>query len=276
MTMTTHIGPTAQLEAKGISVKLGRSQVLHAVDFTATSGKVTAIVGPNGSGKTTLLRAMTGEVPHGGQVRLNGVDVANLKPWELAAIRAVQPQNSSIAFPFTVLEIVRLGLSAGLSAADSSVPLQALGTVGLSGFAGRMYQDLSGGEQQRVQLARVITQVWEPVVDGAPRWLILDEPVASLDIGHQFTVMDLARSYAARGGGVVAVMHDLNLTAMFADHMVLMEAGQVAATGSPAEVLTDATLARTYGCPIPVNTTPPIEIPFLLPQARAALPAQAR
>ncbi|WP_122073187.1 heme ABC transporter ATP-binding protein [Pseudophaeobacter sp. EL27] len=262
------------LEARNISVKLGGKEVLHGVDFTARSGKVTAIVGPNGSGKTTLLRAMTGEVPHHGQVSINGVDVASLQPWQLAAIRAVQPQSSTIAFPFTVLEIVRLGLSAGLSAADSSVPLQALACVGLGSFAGRMYQDLSGGEQQRVQLARVITQVWEPIVDNVPRWLILDEPVASLDIGHQFTVMDLARSYAARGGGVVAVMHDLNLTAMFADHVVLMQAGQVAATGSPAQVLTNETLASTYGCPIPVNTTPPAEMPFLLPQARAALAIQ--
>lgn len=262
---------TMTLEAKSIAVKLGRRQVLNGVDFSARSGQVTAIVGPNGSGKTTLLRAMTGEVPHQGRVFLNSTDVSTLHPWQLAAIRAVQPQSSSIAFPFTVHEIVRLGLSAGLSASDNTVPLQALNAVGLGGFAGRMYQDLSGGEQQRVQLARVITQVWEPVVDDAPRWLILDEPVASLDIGHQFTVMDLARSYASRGGGVVAVMHDLNLTAMFADHVVLMEAGKVAVTGSPAEVLSDETLTRTYGCPVPVNTTPPASIPFLLPQARVAL-----
>lgn len=262
----------SKLEAKAISVKLGHSQVLHNVNFTASSSNVTAIVGPNGSGKTTLLRAMTGEVAHQGQVQLNGIDVTTLRPWQLAAIRAVQPQSSTIAFPFTVLEIVRLGLSAGLSAADSSVPVEALQAVGLGGFAGRMYQDLSGGEQQRVQLARVITQVWEPVVEDMPRWLILDEPVASLDIGHQFTVMDLARNYAARGGGVVAVMHDLNLTAMFADQVVLMDAGHVAATGSPAEVFTDETLARTYGCPVPVNTIPPAQIPFLLPQARIAMP----
>lgn len=263
------------LQAEDITVKLGKRQVLSGVHFSARAGRVTAIVGPNGSGKTTLLRAMTGEVPHQGKVRLNGRDVAQQKPWELAAQRAVQPQSASIAFPFTVLEIVRLGLSAGLSAGDSSIPLQALEAVGLGTFAGRMYQDLSGGEQQRVQLARVLTQVWEPVVDGTPRWLILDEPVASLDIGHQFTVMDLARSYASRGGGVVAVMHDLNLTAMFADHVVLMEAGKVAVTGSPAEVLTDETLARTYGCPVPVNTTPPASIPFLLPQARVTQ-AEAR
>ncbi len=258
------------MQAFDITVKLGSRTILHGVDFAAEPGRVTAIVGPNGSGKTTLLRAMTGEIAHTGRVLLNGQDTATLKPWELAAIRAVQPQSTSIAFPFTVLEIVRLGLSAGLSAGETDLSMQALEAVDLGGFAGRFYQDLSGGEQQRVQLARVLTQVWQPVVDGTPRWLILDEPVASLDIGHQFTVMDLARRYAAAGGGVVAVMHDLNLTAMFADHVVLMQAGRIAATGTPAEVLTDQTLAEVYGCPVPVNTTPPGGMPFLLPQARKA------
>lgn len=258
------------MKALDITVKLGNRTILHGVDFVAEPGRVTAIVGPNGSGKTTLLRAMTGEIAHTGRVLLNGQDTAKLKPWDLAAIRAVQPQSTTIAFPFTVLEIVRLGLSSGLSAGESDLPLRALEDVDLGGFAGRYYQDLSGGEQQRVQLARVLTQVWEPVVDGSPRWLILDEPVASLDIGHQFTVMDLARRYAGAGGGVVAVMHDLNLTAMFADHVVLMQAGRIAAKGTPAEVLTDRTLAEVYGCPVPVNTTPPFGVPFLLPQAREA------
>lgn len=262
------------MQAFDITVKLGQRTILHGVDFGADAGRVTAIVGPNGSGKTTLLRAMTGEIPHSGRVLLNGQETAALKPWELAAIRAVQPQSTTIAFPFTVLEIVRLGLSSGLSAGETELPLRALEAVDLGGFAGRYYQDLSGGEQQRVQLARVLTQVWEPLVDGTPRWLILDEPVASLDIGHQFTVMDLARRYASAGGGVVAVMHDLNLTAMFADHVVLMQSGRIAAKGTPAEVLTDRTLAEVYSCPVPVNTTPPGDMPFLLPQARqAAVPA---
>ncbi|WP_027260102.1 heme ABC transporter ATP-binding protein [Leisingera aquimarina] len=257
------------MQAYDIRVTLGRRAILKGVDFEARPGEVTAIAGPNGSGKTTLLRAMTGEVPFSGRVLLNGHDTAAMKPWQLAAIRAVQPQSAAIAFPFTVLEIVRLGLRAGLAAADSDLPLRALAQVDLAGFAHRFYQDLSGGEQQRVQLARVMVQVWEPVRDGVPRWLILDEPVASLDIGHQFTVMDLARSYAARGGGVVAVMHDLNLTAMFADRITLVHAGRVAADGVPAEVLTHDTLAQVYGCPVPVNRVPPAGVPYLLPQARA-------
>lgn len=258
------------MQAFDIEVNLGKSRVLNGVNFTAKPGEVTAIVGPNGSGKTTLLRALTGEIPYSGRVLLNNINVARLKPWQLAAIRGVQPQSTTIAFPFTVLEIVRLGLTAGLSASEKELPLRALEKVGLTGFGTRMYQDLSGGEQQRVQLARVLTQIWRPVVDGTPRWLILDEPVASLDIGHQFTVMDLTRDFSARGGGVVAVMHDLNLTAMFADKVVLMDAGHIAAQGSPQAVLTDANLAQTYGCPLPVSTTPHDGTPFLLPQARHA------
>lgn len=254
------------MQAFDITVKLGSRTILHGVDFAAEPGRVTAIVGPNGSGKTTLLRAMTGEIAHTGRVLLNGQDTATLKPWELAAIRAVQPQSTSIAFPFTVLEIVRLGLSAGLSAGETDLPMQALEAVDLGGFAGRFYQDLSGGEQQRVQLARVLTQVWQPVVDGTPRWLILDEPVASLDIGHQFTVMDLARRYAAAGGGVVAVMHDLNLTAMYADRVQILSKGRTAGAGPVGEVLTDQRLSEVYGCPLRLSTVPPAAELFLLPQ----------
>ncbi|APG49077.1 heme ABC transporter ATP-binding protein [Phaeobacter porticola] len=261
--------PISTLAATGLRVRLGQRDILQGVDFTARSGEVTAIAGPNGSGKTTLLRAITGEIPFEGHIFLNGHNTATMKPQELAAIRAVQPQSATIAFPFTVLEIVRLGLSAGLSAAQTELPLKALQAVDLANHANRFYQDLSGGEQQRVQLARVLTQVWQPVVDGQPRWLILDEPVASLDIGHQFTVMDLVRRYAEQGGGVVAVMHDLNLTAMFADQITLVHRGRIAAKGCPQEVLTDQTLRDVYDSPVPVNTLPPNDLPYLLPQARS-------
>jgi len=178
------------------------------------------------------------------------------------------PQISTIAFPFTVIEIVRLGLTAGLSAADTDIPLQALERVDLAGFANRFYQDLSGGEQQRVQLARVLAQVWAPVVNGTPRWLFLDEPVAGLDIGHQFVVMDLAREFAAQGGGVVAIMHDLNLTAMFAEKVVVIHNGKVAVSGPPKTAITDEMLLNIYNCPVQVNVPPMDGIPFVLPQAR--------
>ncbi len=253
------------LTAENIEVTLGSTPVLHGIDMVAQPGQVTAIVGHNGSGKTTLLRAMTQEAPYAGAIRLDGTDIAFFKPWELATRRAVLPQASRIAFPFTVLEVVRLGLLAGRDAARKTLPQEALARVRLSGFEGRFYQELSGGEQQRVQLARVLAQVWEPMQDGQPRWLFLDEPVSSLDIGHQLDVMRIARDYARGGGGVIAVMHDLNLTAMFADHVVLLARGRCLASGPPAVVMTDATLSQAYGCDLRVNTRPGADATYLLP-----------
>jgi iron complex transport system ATP-binding protein len=239
--------------------------VLKGVSLEAEPGQVTVIVGPNGSGKTTLLRAMTQDLPYSGTVLLGGADIAQLPGWQLAGRRAVLPQASRIAFPFTVIEIVRLGMMSNAAAAPATRASDALARVGLAGFEGRYYHELSGGEQQRTQLARVLTQVWEPVGPDGPRWLFLDEPVSSLDIGHQLEVMDLMADYARRGGGVIAVMHDLNLTAMYADRVVLMFDGQCLASGPPDAVLTDALLGKAYGCALQVNAAPPAPATFLLP-----------
>ena len=259
------------LSTEDIIVTLGRRQILHGVDFRAEAGQVTCIVGPNGSGKTTLMRAITGEVPFRGRVRLDGDDTAAMAPELMAERRAVLPQSMPMAFPFTVLEVVRLGLvgRAALSAEATALPHRALEQVGLSGYAGRLFQELSGGEQQRAHFARVLVQVWRPVVDGRPRWLLLDEPVAALDIGHQLQVMRIARDFAAQGGGVIAVMHDLNLTAMTADRVCLMHEGRVLAQGRAETVFTDATLGHAYGCALRVSTPPPDGGVFVLPQAAA-------
>ncbi len=257
------------LIARALRVALGRRTVLDGIDLDAPPGAVTAIAGPNGSGKTTLLRVLTGELPSAGEIWLNGRAVARLRPWELAACRAVLPQATPLAFPFTVAEVVGLGHTAGTAAGDHAVAAAALAAVGLRGHAGRLYQELSGGEQQRVQLARVLAQVWEPSGPGGPRWLFLDEPVAGLDIAHQLQVMELARDYARRGGGVVAVMHDLNLTAAFADRVLLLDAGRIAAAGPPARALDGAVLSRVYRCRVRVGALPQGGVPFVLPQCCA-------
>ena len=189
-----------------------------------------------------------------------------MRPAEQAAQRAVLPQSTSVAFPFTAMEIVRLGLSAS-ARPDLEVPQQALARVGLGGMEHRPWYALSGGEQQRVHLARALAQVWAPVSGERPNWLLLDEPVSSLDIGHQFLVMDLVQDYAARGGGVIAVMHDLNLAAMYSDQVLLMKNGRIAAYGKPAEAITSGTLSQAYGCTLRIGTAPRAGTPFLLPQA---------
>lgn len=247
------------LTARSLHVQLGRAHVLRGVDLVAAEGRLTAIIGPNGSGKTTLLRALTGEIiPASGAVSLNSHDISGLNPAVLAGMRSVLPQQSVLSFPFTVSEIVGIGLTASAVPAINRQDLirAALSAVGLPGHAGRLYQELSGGEQQRVQLARAMAQVWHPSCAAGPRWLLLDEPVSSLDIAHQMKVMQVVTEYARRGGGVLAVMHDLNLTAMFADQIILMDRGRVAASGPPAEVLTDRHLSSVYGCSLRINHVP--------------------
>ena len=259
------------LVVEALCASLSGRLILHGLDLRAQAGTVTAIVGPNGSGKTTFLRALTGDLAYSGSARLNGIEVAGARPREMAAIRAVLTQATQLAFPFTVQEVVRLGLTSGVSehtGGPEDLPARALAEVGLTGYANRDFQTLSGGEQARAHLARVLVQVWRPVTPQGPRWLFLDEPVAALDIGHQLAVMRLARRYADAGGGVIAVMHDLNLSAMFADRIALMLDGRILAQGVPAEVLTDAHLGHAYGCPVRVNAAPP-NGPWLVPQAMA-------
>ena len=256
------------IKASNLSVRLSGKQVLHGVELEALAGKLTAIVGPNGSGKTTTLRAIAGEARYDGSVSINGHDIATLQPWELALKRAVLPQATVISFPFTVREIVRMGLSVSAHTHPEEIDRiarEALDAVDLAGFAGRFYQELSGGEQQRVQLARALCQIWNPVLHGEPAFLLLDEPVSSLDIRHQLAIMRLARDFCSRGGGVIAIMHDLNLTAMFADHMVMMKNGRVHAAGRPQDVMTDAVMENVFGCPMRVSATPSDAVPFVLP-----------
>ncbi|MER8866920.1 heme ABC transporter ATP-binding protein [Mesorhizobium sp. M0751] len=261
------------IEARDVSVAIGGKRIVANVDFEARPGEIAAIVGPNGSGKTTFLEALSGDLGYSGEVTINGRNLSAMKPIEAAALRAVLPQATTLSFPFTVREIVRLGLVGGRSGAlpgeDQRLPERALARVDLDGFAGRFYQELSGGEQQRVQLARVLCQVWAPVLDGKPRYLFLDEPVSSLDIKHQLIIMDIARDFARRGGGVVAILHDLNLTAMYADRIFVMHRGKLAATGSPQQVLSDELIEKVFDCRLKVGVLPAANMPFVLPQSAA-------
>ncbi|MEQ1944284.1 heme ABC transporter ATP-binding protein [Mesorhizobium sp. VNQ89] len=259
------------IEARDISVSIGRRRIIGGVDFDVRPGELVAMLGPNGSGKTTFLKALSGELAYTGRITLNGYDLSAMKSWQAASHRAVLPQSTALSFPFTVREIVKLGLTGGRSGAVAGetepLPERALARVDLEGFAGRFYQELSGGEQQRVQLARVLCQVWEPVLDAVPRFLFLDEPVSSLDIKHQLIIMNIARDFAARGGGVVAILHDLNLTAMFADRIFVMHNGRLAASGSPDQVLRDDLMSEVFECNLKVGVLPTKGAPFVLPQS---------
>ncbi|UES49522.1 heme ABC transporter ATP-binding protein [Roseibium aggregatum] len=256
------------LVVEQVSVSAGKTRIVQDLSFHAKAGEVLAIIGPSGSGKTTLMKAMTGELPYSGGITLAGLEVGGLSPEVLAAMRGVLPQASQISFPLNVAEVVGLGLTSSRRERTFRARriAEALAKVGLSGFEGRSYQELSGGEQQRVQLARVLCQVWDPLPqEGLPHWLFLDEPVSSLDIKHQVQIMQLAADYAKRGGGVVAVMHDLNLTAAFADRVLVMQGGRRLAFGTRDEVMQAELLSKAYDFPLEILTRPGGGRPVIVP-----------
>jgi iron complex transport system ATP-binding protein len=256
-------------EAKGVSVRIGGKTIVEGIDLAIPAGKVTALIGPNGAGKSTLLRVMAGERrPSAGAIRLHGLDLSAYTPAALAAFRSVLAQSVTLAFPFSVSEVVRLGLPARTVAGRAeALERTALRAVGMEAYAERPASELSGGEQQRIHLARVLVQLWAAEDDDRARYLLLDEPTASLDLSHQLLVLKLARDHAAAGGGVLAVLHDLNLAAMIADEIVALDRGRVVARGAPEEVITDRLLADTYGVGIKVRTVPAGI--FALPQTAA-------
>ncbi|MBH0237809.1 heme ABC transporter ATP-binding protein [Methylobrevis albus] len=256
------------IEAERLSYLAGGRRLIDDVDFTAADGAVTLIVGPNGAGKSTLLKLLTGELrPSAGRINQDGRDVLRSSAAELARWRAVLPQATTLAFPFTAGEIVDLGVRATGRPVPGRVAA-ALERVGLPDHAGRLYQTLSGGEQQRVQFARVLAQVWDPVAAGRARFLFLDEPTASLDIRHQIGLLEIARAHARAGGGVVGIVHDLNLAAEFADRLVVMAAGRIVAAGPPQATLTEAVVSEVFAVSGIVGRLPPPGIAYLLPQAR--------
>jgi iron complex transport system ATP-binding protein len=168
-----------------------------------------------------------------------------------------------VTFPFTVAEIVALGAVGKPTRRETeSMVARALKAVELPGFAMRFYEELSGGERQRVQLARVFTQLWSGGENG---FLLLDEPTSNLDLSHQLLTLELARTHAETGAGVVCVLHDLNLAAMAADEIVALRDGRVIAAGAPASVVTDALISELYGVHCSVSNAP--SGPFVLPQS---------
>ena len=247
----------ALVEARGVAHAFGTAQVLRGVDLVLAPGKLVVVAGPNGAGKTTLLRALAGVlVPDAGEVALAGRPIAQWTRREVAQRLAVVPQESAMAFPFSVREMVALGRAPFLgplgreSAADVARTREALAALELEALAERAYPTLSGGEKRRVLLARALAQ-------GVDTWL-LDEPTAHMDLGHGLYCFEWLRAWlgAAPARGVLLVTHDLVLAARFADELLLLERGAVAARGEPADVLTAARIAAVYGVEARVERDP--------------------
>jgi iron complex transport system ATP-binding protein len=259
----------ARIELKDVTVERGGRTLIAGVDMALEPGRVTVLIGPNGAGKSTALKVASGVWrATGGKAVLDGRDIADFKPHELAERRAFVAQGANLGFPFTVGEVVMLGATVPGFGLDSSpgIALGALAAVGLSGFEARNYLELSGGERQRVHIARALCQLRAAHHDdGEGRVILLDEPTASLDPAQQTQVMSLCRSLATVGLTVVLVLHDLNLAAAWADILVVLAKGRVRAVGSPRDVLTDDLLAAVYGWPARVNVPPRDGEVFVLP-----------
>jgi iron complex transport system ATP-binding protein len=257
---------TPAIEASSISVRVGSKVLLRDVSFVLDAGTTTALVGPNGAGKSTLLRVLAGEIkPSSGTVRLKGQPLSAYSAATLAQRRAVLSQSISVAFPFTVAEIVRMGAGERSGPAVTALIDAALAEVELSDFRERIITTLSGGEQQRAHLARVLVQLAYGEAAHGSGVLLLDEPTASLDLRHQLDVLATARRRAERGVTVIAILHDLNLAALFAERVIVLDRGRMAGDGPPSAIITDAILEDVFGVAGAVGHATASGLPYVLP-----------
>jgi iron complex transport system ATP-binding protein len=252
------------LEAIDVSYQIGPAVLVDGVSLEARAGEVLSVVGPNGAGKSTLLRLLTGELqPTAGDVRLAGRTLGEYSPKQLALKRAVLPQQTMLQFAFTVRAVVEMGRDPHIRHGESrredlEAVDRALGETDMMPFAERIYPSLSGGEQSRVNLSRVLAQ--------ETRILLLDEPTSSLDVRHQEMVMRLAHRLSSEGACVLVIVHDLNLAAAYSDRIALLQRGRLVTIGSTCEVLRDDVLSDVFECPLRVLRDGEFRHPLIVPR----------
>jgi iron complex transport system ATP-binding protein len=258
---------SALFEAVSASVRRGAATLLDDVSVLFDRGQGVAVIGPNGAGKSTLLRVLSGEIsPQSGYVRLNGRHLASYSPHILATHRAVLSQHVNIAFPFTVADVVRMGIKYQHDCKIERLVDATLAELGLYDLADRVITTLSGGEQQLVHFARVLVQLAYGQDQGGSGILLLDEPTASLDLHHQLRMVEVIKTRVKRGALVVAISHDLNLASLFAGRIVVLNRGRIDCEGRPEETITDEMLARVFAIETAVNREYPSGMPFVLLQ----------
>ncbi len=275
--------------AAEISVHIDKATLLDDVSIDVRPGEIVAVAGPNGAGKSTLISVLAGDrTPSSGSVTLESRPLASWPRGELARRRAVMSTDRAVAFAFTAQEVALMGrmpLHGGdPHDADREVIRDLLAAVDCSPLADRVYATLSTGERQRVQLARAVAQVTDAPdvgdaavdtpgrIESADRFLLLDEPTSSLDPAHQHTAMRLIRQMADAGRGVLAVLHDLNLAAAYADRVVLMAEARVVASGTPDDVLRADLLESVFHIPMLVIPHPQLSHPLVIAEPHRAAP----
>jgi len=252
------------LEIQNLSLGYNHRPVVQSLSFQLHAGEMLGLIGPNGCGKTTIIKALSRVLsPRTGRILLNGKDMAAISRSELARLIGVVPQNPYLPENFTVAEIVLLGRNPYLgllrneSTRDISIVWWAMERTGISHLAGRKMGELSGGEKQRVTIARVLAQ--EP---GA---ILLDEPTANLDINHQIAILDLISSLCREKNlAVLIVMHDLNMAAQYCSRLLLMDHGCIRAEGTPREVITSSNIKEVYGTDSYIYQHPVNRLPVVI------------
>ncbi|MBS7564104.1 heme ABC transporter ATP-binding protein [Mucilaginibacter sp. Bleaf8] len=236
------------ITVKQVGYQAGSKTILNDISFTANQGEVLAVIGANGAGKSTLLKLLCREIhPTEGRIMFNKRDLVNYMLKELAGMRSVLTQQHTVSLSFMVKELVMMGRYPHFdnqpSAHDVSIVEQAMQITGITHLMVRGYDTLSGGEQQRVQLARVLAQILD--VPGA--WLFLDEPTNGLDMLHQQQLLQQARQMADKGFGVICILHDINQAAAYADKILVLKNGTQLAYGTPAEVVSPELIREAFG-----------------------------
>ena len=240
------------IKARGLSVELGGNEIVKSIDMTVSYGRMLALVGPNGAGKSTLLGAISVDIPIRGDLEVSGRNISKWSRKELARQRSVLLQKNQVSFAFSVREIIEMGRSPWWSVSpeqDHQLHVErAIDATDVRHLLDRAFLSLSGGEQARVSLARVLAQ--------GTKIVLLDEPTAALDLSHQEDVMKIARELVKQGACVVVVVHDLSLAAAWADEIAIINSGRIVAQGSAQNVLTPDRIRDVYGINVDILTDP--------------------
>lgn len=254
------------IQVSNLGYQIGKKLLIQDLNFQAQQGELLAILGANGAGKSTLLKLLSREIlPYQGNIFLGNKALEDYTLDELARKRAVLMQQNQVSLGFKAAEIVMMGRYPHFqfrpNAQDEQICYLAMQKTGVAHLAHRAYHTLSGGEQQRVQLARALAQVW-----GYPdSWLLLDEPTTGLDLLHQQEMISTAHELSRKGYGVVTILHDLNLAMQYADKVLIMKAGKLLAWGSPHQILTCETIHQAFELPVRLIHHPELQCPMIVP-----------
>lgn len=248
------------IRAEDVEFTIGKKQLLTNISLEVMPGEILAVLGPNGAGKSTFLKLLAGDfTPSSGRILYNQQNISELSIENRAMYRSVMAQASPPIFEFSVRDVITMGWLSRIPGLDDGhfhhALMEMVEKCGLSSLLDRKFNSLSGGEQRRAHFARALLQIWSPADNLETRYLLLDEPLANLDMAQEIKLLNIIKESAQTGVGVLIVLHDLNLAAKVANRVALFDRGQLNHIGSPEEILTRETLSAIYGLPIEVSSS---------------------